>query len=197
MNSRPVILVAFAIWCLVCARWYVCGIKNACGASQPVVDVIDKPANNPDSANLNSGMQPITSDNGTGASPANPVTPDKIDNVQMETVEDQMLIYFPYKSIRREDNEAIDNYLSGLARQLIASGENVRITGHTDFVGESKVNYNYGILRANSIRDILIKKGVPKTQIVCKSYGEKKPVATNDTPYGRYLNRRAEIRVGK
>jgi outer membrane protein OmpA-like peptidoglycan-associated protein len=51
--------------------------------------------------------------------------------------------------------------------------------------------------RALSIRDALVKKGVPKAQIRCKSFGDRKPVATNDTPYGRYLNRRAEIRVGK
>ncbi|MDO8971600.1 MAG: OmpA family protein, partial [Saprospiraceae bacterium] len=64
------------------------------------------------------------------------------------------------------------------------------------FVGENSINYNFGLRRAYGIRDILIKKGVPKTQISCKSFGERKPQATNDTPYGRYLNRRAEIRVG-
>ena len=108
-----------------------------------------------------------------------------------------MHIYFPYKSTRREDNAAIDAYLSGLAQELIKSGEKVSITGHTDFVGSARVNYTYGIQRAYSIRDALIKKGVSKSQIVCKSYGDKKPVATNDTPYGRYLNRRAVIKVGQ
>lgn len=127
--------------------------------------------------------------------PTKPVSPDNMDEVQMEEVEDRMVIHFPYKSSTKEDNAAIDNYLANLARQLIQSGEKVTITGHTDFVGEPGTNYNFGLRRAYGIRDILIKKGVPKSQIRCKSFGDRKPVATNDTPYGRYLNRRAEIRV--
>lgn len=200
MNSKPVILAAFAIWCFVCARWYVCGIKDACQAKTPVEEVIQTPAIEPDTVDTQTSTEttsPIKSTTSTSATPSKAVTPANMDNVQMETVEDKMVIHFPYKSTRKEDNVAIDGYLSGLAQQLIASGEKVRITGHTDFVGEPKTNYNFGLQRANSIRDILLKKGVPKSQVICKSYGDTKPVATNDTPYGRYLNRRAEIRVGK
>ena len=197
MNSKPVILAAFALWCFVCARWYVCGIKDACETREPIVDVIQTPTAKPDTIDTNPEIQPVTNNNATNAGTSKPVTPDGMDNVQMETVKDHMVIYFPYKSIRREDNDAIDGYLSGLAQQLISSGEKVRINGHTDFVGDAKVNYSYGIQRANSIRDILIRKGVSKGQIVCKTYGDKNPVATNDTPYGRYLNRRTEIWVGK
>jgi outer membrane protein OmpA-like peptidoglycan-associated protein len=200
MNSKPVILTAFAIWCFVCARWYVCGIKDACQVKTPVEEVIQTPAIEPDTVDTHTSTEttsPIKSTTSTSATPSKAVTPANMGNVQMETVEDKMVIHFPYKSTRKEDNVAIDGYLSGLAQQLIASGEKVRITGHTDFVGEPKTNYNFGLQRANSIRDILMKKGVPKSQIICKSYGDTKPVATNDTPYGRYLNRRAEIRVGK
>ncbi len=199
MNSKPIILTAFVIWCFICARWYVCGIKEACEERPVVEEVIKPPEIQPDTAK--EVIQPIAdrSKTNTGSStpPQEAVSEDKMDNVQMERVKDQMLIYFPYKSTRKEDDAAIDSYLSELARQLISSGEKVRITGHTDFVGESKDNYNFGLRRANSIRDILIKKGVSAKQITSKSYGETKPVATNDTPYGRYLNRRVEIRVGK
>ena len=206
MNSKPIILAAFALWCFVCARWYVCGIKNACEARAPIEDVIQTPTKSPDMAASNPEIQPLTGSNSNAGSTvgsnsiqeaSKPVTPDRMDNVQMEKVEDRRVIHCPYKSTRKEENAAIDGYLSGLAQQLIASGEKVHITGHTDFVGDAKVNYSYGIQRANSIRDILIKKGVAKSQIICKTFGDKKPVATNDTPYGRYLNRRAEIRVGK
>ena len=199
MNSKPVILTAFALWCFICARWYVCDIKDVCKKQEPIVDVIQTPTTRPEAVDTHPEIQPVTTPNNNPANPATtkPVTPDNMDNVQMETVEDRMVIHFPYKSTRKEDNDAIDGYLSSLAQQLIASGEKVRITGHTDFVGDAKINYSYGIRRAYSIRDILIKKGVPKSQIICQTYGDKKPTATNDTPYGRYLNRRAEIQVGK
>jgi outer membrane protein OmpA-like peptidoglycan-associated protein len=204
MNSKPLILAAFALWCFVCARWYVCGIKGACVERPVIEEVIQTPEQPASAVPGNPEIQPIA---GGGNNPpdntssntvsAKPVTPENMDNVQMETVQDRMVIHFPYQSTRKEDNAAIDSYLNGLAQQLIASGEKVYITGHTDFVGESNVNYYYGTQRAKGIRDILVKKGVPKSQIICKSYGEKKPVATNDNAYGRYLNRRAEIRVGK
>ena len=106
-----------------------------------------------------------------------------------------MVVHFPYNSVRKEDNNAISDYLNKLAQQLIASKEKVVITGHTDFVGDPKSNIEFGQKRANSIRDILVKKGVKKTQIKCYSMGDKKPVATNDTPQGRYKNRRVVIIV--
>lgn len=209
MSSKPLILAAFAIWAFVCARWYVCGIKEACDNKAPAREAIQPAAPVPDTAShitpaaptetpaANSGKGTVSNSAATESKTATPVTPERMNNVQMERVEDRMVIHFPYKSSTKEDNAAIDSYLSDLARQLIQSGEKVRITGHTDFVGETKTNFVFGLRRANSIRDILVKKGVSKKQINCYSYGDTKPVATNDTPYGRYLNRRVEIRVGK
>ena len=110
-------------------------------------------------------------------------------------IQDRVVIHFPYNSTRKEDNQAIDDYLSKLANQLNASGGSVTLTGHTDNVGDSKTNDAFAIRRAKNIRDILIQKGVKRSQITCNSFGERKPVATNDTPQGRYQNRRVEIKV--
>ncbi|MBC7776880.1 MAG: OmpA family protein [Phycisphaerae bacterium] len=194
MNSKSLVFAVFAIWSVLCWRWYVCGLMNACGddARASIEEVVAVPYDRIDtsSAAQTPEIQPLNS------APNRPVSPSNMYEVQMEEVEDRMVIYFPYKSTRKEDNDAIDSYLTNLAQILVSSGQNVTITGHADFVGGPAVNYNFGIRRAYGIRDILIKKGVPKSQIRCKSFGDRKPVATNDTPYGRYLNRRAEIRVG-
>ncbi len=210
MNSKSLVFVVFAVWSVICWRWYVCGLMNACGehatrdSNEEVVAIpddridtatIETPEIQPLNNQKSGSGQPKNSSAPASTKPTKPVTPDNMDEVQMEEVEDRMVIHFPYKSSTKEDNTAIDNYLANLARQLIQSGEKVTITGHTDFVGEPGTNYNFGLRRAYGIRDILIKKGVPKSQIRCKSFGDRKPVATNDTPYGRYLNRRAEIRV--
>ncbi|MFN0035852.1 MAG: OmpA family protein [Saprospiraceae bacterium] len=211
MNSKSLVLVVFAVWSIICWRWYVCGLMDACGdntariSNEEVVAVPDDRMNNSPVAGTPE-IQPLDNpkpSNGktpgntapTNAKPSRPVSPNNMDEVQMEEVEDRMVIHFPYKSTRKEDNAAIDAYLANLARQLISSGEKVTITGHTDFVGEPGDNQQFGLRRAYGLRQILIKKGVPKAQIRCKSYGDRKPVATNDTPYGRYLNRRAEIRI--
>ncbi|MBL7775097.1 MAG: OmpA family protein, partial [Saprospiraceae bacterium] len=124
-----------------------------------------------------------------------PAAEPDINRVQVEELADHALIHFPYNSTRKEEDAAIDAYLSRLARQLIDGGGTVTLTGHTDNVGDSKTNEAFALRRAKNIRDLLIKKGVAKKQIVCKSYGERKPIASNDHPKGRYQNRRVEIRV--
>jgi outer membrane protein OmpA-like peptidoglycan-associated protein len=145
-------------------------------------------------------IQPIATEHAVSGNPgqatdaAKQASSDRMDQVQVVEVKDKMVIYYPYKSTQREENAIIDVYLVNLAQKLKQSGNKITITGHTDFVGEPDDNYRFGLLRANGIRDILIKKGVPANQIKCQSMGDKKPAATNDTPYGRYLNRRVEIR---
>ena len=49
--------------------------------------------------------------------------------------------------------------------------------------------------RAQSVVDYLTKKGIAKSRLVAKGYGETNPVATNDTDEGRQLNRRTEFKV--
>ncbi|MFN0176565.1 MAG: OmpA family protein [Saprospiraceae bacterium] len=211
MNSKSLALIVFVLWSVLCWRWYVCGLMNACGddpkalSTEEVVAVPDEredptatvetPEIKPLNENKSSNIKAPNSNPSTNYIPPQPVSPSNMGEVQMEAVEDRMVIYFPYKSTRKEDNAAIDAYLSNLASQLIASGKKVSITGHADFVGEPAENYTFALRRANGIRNILVKKGVPKSQIRCKSFGDRKPAATNDTPYGRYLNRRAVIRV--
>lgn len=43
----------------------------------------------------------------------------------------------------------------------------------------------------------ILSKSVDATQISLLGYGETKPVATNDTNYGRELNRRVEFTILK
>jgi len=193
LNSKALVFILFAAWSVLCWRWYVCSVKQACDRDAITYeDITVTPPLEPDTALENSR---VTSSR--DAANKEPFSPSRIDKIQFEAVEDRMLIHFPYNSVRKEDDEAIDEYLSSLARELIASSETITITGHTDFVGHNKFNQKLGQLRANSIRDNLVRKDVKKEQINCKSYGERKPVATNDTPQGRYLNRRVEIKVGK
>jgi outer membrane protein OmpA-like peptidoglycan-associated protein len=48
--------------------------------------------------------------------------------------------------------------------------------------------------RAEAVRDWMRDTGdVPESCFAVQGYGESRPVATNDTPEGRALNRRVEI----
>ncbi|GAB4489416.1 MAG: hypothetical protein OHK0019_07030 [Saprospiraceae bacterium] len=192
MNSKSLVFVLFAAWSALCSYWYVCEVKEVCGQQN-----VGGPA--PITPTVEPETTPTTEEQ-TATQPSaggNEMDENAIDRVQVTDLEDRVIINFPYSSTRPEDNDAIDDYLSRLASYLKSGGGTVTITGHTDFVGESKNNYTMGLLRANGIRDILVKKGVNKSQIKCKSAGESKPVASNDSALGRYKNRRVEIRINK
>lgn len=69
------------------------------------------------------------------------------------------------------------------------------IAGYTDNVGNDNENMRLSQRRADAIRDYLISKGVPAHRILAKGYGEKFPLASNNTEVGRTQNRRTEVKV--
>lgn len=68
------------------------------------------------------------------------------------------------------------------------------VSGHTDNTGNPKLNQTLSLQRASAVRDWMRDTGdVPEICFAVQGYGESRPVATNDTPEGRALNRRVEI----
>jgi len=70
---------------------------------------------------------------------------------------------------------------------------NVLIEGHTDSAGSDAYNDSLSQRRADAVEDLLIIQGIEPTRVVTRGYGERFPVATNDTAAGRQQNRRVEI----
>ena len=71
----------------------------------------------------------------------------------------------------------------------------IEVSGHTDNTGSPEYNLKLSLNRAKVVADYLIKNGMDPSRIVAKGYGEKQPVAQNDTEEGRALNRRTEFRI--
>jgi outer membrane protein OmpA-like peptidoglycan-associated protein len=69
------------------------------------------------------------------------------------------------------------------------------VEGHTDSTGSDAYNMQLSERRANSVKRLLVQRGVADYRITTIGYGESRPVATNNTPEGRQMNRRVEIRV--
>ncbi|WP_174522182.1 OmpA family protein [Cedecea neteri] len=68
------------------------------------------------------------------------------------------------------------------------------VSGHTDNTGNPKLNQTLSLKRAEAVRDWMRDTGdVPESCFAVQGYGESRPIATNDTPDGRALNRRVEI----
>jgi outer membrane protein OmpA-like peptidoglycan-associated protein len=86
--------------------------------------------------------------------------------------------------------------LSKLAGILLAypGVYHIEIEGHTDSVGSQDYNQKLSEDRAQSVSSYLLKEGLPSDRIVAvHGFGKLRPVATNDTPEGRQMNRRVEI----
>jgi outer membrane protein OmpA-like peptidoglycan-associated protein len=71
----------------------------------------------------------------------------------------------------------------------------VNVMGHTDSTGSDQYNLDLSQRRANSVTQYLIAQGLMPQRFVVQGFGESRPVATNDTPEGRQLNRRVEIQI--
>jgi OOP family OmpA-OmpF porin len=85
--------------------------------------------------------------------------------------------------------------LDRVAEGLKANSEaRVEIGGHTDSRGNDAYNMKLSRDRANSVRDYLVSKGVSKSQLETKGYGESKPIADNKTESGQAVNRRVELK---
>jgi OOP family OmpA-OmpF porin len=71
----------------------------------------------------------------------------------------------------------------------------LQIIGHTDSSGNRLTNVNLSLARAGSVRDYLIKRGVPAETLSAVGSGPDHPIASNDTAEGRARNRRIEFRL--
>ncbi|HEX3007452.1 MAG TPA: OmpA family protein [Bacteroidales bacterium] len=66
----------------------------------------------------------------------------------------------------------------------------VLIEGHTDDKGSDDYNLKLSEKRADAVSDYLRNKNIPASRLRTVGYGEKQPVASNDTEQGRSQNRR-------
>ena len=71
----------------------------------------------------------------------------------------------------------------------------LEIAGYTDNTGDPAENVSLSQKRAEVLRDAMIKASANPDRLIAKGYGEANPIASNDTPEGRFHNRRIEYHV--
>ncbi len=79
--------------------------------------------------------------------------------------------------------------------EFMKNRQNVTIVieGHTDAVGSHAINDRLSLERAEVVKNFLISNGINAKRIKTTGYGERRPIASNDTEFGRKLNRRTEV----
>jgi len=71
----------------------------------------------------------------------------------------------------------------------------VSVDGFTDSTGSFETNQTLSERRAASVAQYLSNGGVPALRLQSRGYGERYPVASNDTVGGRAMNRRVEVSI--
>jgi len=105
---------------------------------------------------------------------------------------DSMSLFDSGKSVLKAGStKMLVNSLVGIKAK---PGWLIVVSGHTDNTGNPQLNQTLSLRRAEAVRDWMRDTGdVPESCFAVQGYGESRPVATNDTPEGRALNRRVEI----
>ena len=105
-----------------------------------------------------------------------------------------------FKSGATKVDPAGQDALIKLANALTGNKDiNILIEGHTDnvpikgVVNGAKDNWDLSVLRATEITRLLTAAGIDPTQITPSGKGQYLPVAANDTPQNKALNRRTDI----
>jgi len=108
--------------------------------------------------------------------------------------EDQGNFKFGKTTLPDEAKQRLDQMVAQLKQDPKAIY--LEIEGHTDNVGDKKINEKIGMERAEAVKRYLYEQyQIPLHKMNVISYGEEKPVAPNKTKDGRAQNRRVVIKV--
>lgn len=127
---------------------------------------------------------------------------DKLQNTGVSVTRDGEQIYLNMPgSLTFQTNSAdiqasFYSVLNSVTQVLKEFGDtNVEVTGHTDSVGSDMHNQQLSERRAQSVSNYLVAQGVNGGRFHVVGYGERYPVASNDTEQGRQMNRRVEVQI--
>ena len=107
-----------------------------------------------------------------------------------------LVLYFNTNETQLDLTLEERNKITDLVRYLDHVPEaRIRCVGHTDNVGERKVNIYLGQTRAKFAKTYLISNGITKERIITDSKGPDEPIADNVTLEGKARNRRTVITI--
>lgn len=98
-------------------------------------------------------------------------------------------------STLRKDSKALLDELAGFLNAHPSL--KLEIGGHTDTDGDAAANAALSDARSKSVVAYLVESGISAERLSSKGYGSSMPIAPNDTPANKQLNRRTELKVNE
>jgi outer membrane protein OmpA-like peptidoglycan-associated protein len=104
-------------------------------------------------------------------------------------------VFFEYDSaeMRSVNAPLLDQVAASFLR--LPEDRRLRIEGYSDAEGDDAYNFDLSYRRARNVLEYLVARGIPRERLVYVGYGEQRPIAPNDAPEGRAINRRVEFTV--
>lgn len=98
-----------------------------------------------------------------------------------------ILFEFNKYNLDSTSNNVIDEIVDAM---LSKPSIRLEIQGHTDNIGTQEINQVLSENRASEVMNAIIKRGIDPIRLRSRGFGFSQPVANNDTPENRALNRR-------
>lgn len=119
---------------------------------------------------------------------------------EREVIEKKLLLLkgVKFKSGKDELTDESKAILSFVAETIIEfSGgmKSITVEGHTDSIGDAKLNLDLSQRRAQSVVNFLVSKRVPKKLLSPIGFGESRPKVKEITKKDQDINRRVEFKV--
>ncbi|WP_299183043.1 OmpA family protein [uncultured Neptuniibacter sp.] len=120
--------------------------------------------------------------------------------VRVERIGDSIRLIMPGHITFALDSDRIAGsfypVLDSVAKVLIKFDKTeLNVDGFTDSSGSFEYNQQLSERRAARVADYLVGSGIANLRINARGYGERYPVASNNSASGRAMNRRVEINI--
>ncbi len=124
-----------------------------------------------------------------------PPPPAEVEAIVTEKIIITQKIHFEFNksNIRPISFPILDDVAELLSKN--PSIKKIEIGGHCDAIGGDEYNLRLSQKRAEAVVNYLVGKGIDRSRLIAKGYGESMPIADNNTTEGRAKNRRVEFTV--
>lgn len=175
------ILIALLLLALISAAFYFFAYRSSCAkpaATQaPVTEVKPVPAPAPEPAK---------------AVPEIPAVKSPVSADLRSFIEKTRIIFIPEKS---ELTPGAVKTLDALAARIKGENLKLQLTGHACALGPKELNQQISEKRAQVVKDALVSRGVPASQIEIRGVGESETIGDQKTVAGRVASRRVTFKV--
>jgi outer membrane protein OmpA-like peptidoglycan-associated protein len=159
--------------------------------------VLDMPTNIFDGTKLNRFCFRLSRGASCGSYISNFRITDASPDMRSKLLTDGKLVTYGIYFVVNKDVVKPESYgtLKGIADVLKENADvKVKIVGHTDSDGADAANLDLSKRRGASVKDALVKDfAIDASRLESDGMGETQPVAPNDTPVNKALNRRVEL----